>query len=77
MPAKPRTPPWRTFTILGTPRKVRMVREYDGQRGTVWRDYQNERGQVIAVQAKGAGGRRKAAEESTARQAANRFAGNL
>jgi hypothetical protein len=73
MPGKPH--PWHTFTILGTPRKVRMVREYDGQRGSVWRDYQNDRGQVICVQAKVPGGRRKVAGARTARTAANKFAG--
>jgi hypothetical protein len=69
--------PWHSFTIFGTARMVRMVRQYDGGGGTVWRDYQNERGQVICVQAKGPGGKRTLADKATARVAANRFAGNL
>lgn len=69
--------PWHSFTILGTVRRVRMARQYDGQRGTVWRDYENERGQVVCVQAKGPGGKRTAADRATARAAANLFAGNL
>ena len=73
MPGK--SHPWHTFTILGTKRKVRMVREYDGQRGSVWRDYQNDRGQVICVQAKAPGGRRKSTETRTAMFAAEKFAG--
>jgi hypothetical protein len=74
--AREKTSPWHSFTISGTTHKVRMVRQYDGQRGTVWRDYQNERGHAVCIQARGPGGRRSAPEKATARTAASRFAGN-
>jgi hypothetical protein len=57
--------------------KVRLVREFVGQRGTLWREYANERGQRIVVEARGPGGRRAASKAVTAREAAQRFAGYL
>jgi hypothetical protein len=57
--------------------KVRLLREFGGGRGTVWREYADQRGRRTIVQAKGPGGRRKAPRKSTERTAAQRFAGWL
>lgn len=66
---------WRSFTIGGAEAKVRLVREYSGQRDSVWRDYQNDRGRVLCIQARRPGARRAETEKVTAHQAARRFAG--
>lgn len=68
---------WRSFRVGAAETKVRLVREYSGQRGSVWRDYQNDRGQVLCVQARRSGAVRAAAEKITAQTAARRFGGVL
>ena len=72
MPA--RKPRWHTFKVLGKPRKVRMASQYDAG-GRIWRDYVDDRGQRVTVEARGLDRRRSAPETRTAMMAAEKLAG--
>jgi hypothetical protein len=57
------------------PADVRLVREFEGQRGTLWREYAHQDGRRIIVQAKSPGARRAASSKDTARIASRRLKG--
>jgi hypothetical protein len=51
---------------------VRLIREFEGSRGGVWREYATGRGRVV-VEARAPGMKRKRSKAATAREAARQM----